>query len=89
MRSDFKSATRGGVFNRRGGSGKISKMLQEGGHFLIRGGSNESKILQSNMYRSSIHYLLLKAVTYGEAKNSFMISRSAYINSFYGLFDPK
>ena len=39
MRSDFKSAT-------RGKSGKISQMLQEGGHFLIRGGSDESKILQ-------------------------------------------
>ena len=35
-----------GVSNRRGGSGKISKTLQEGGHFLIRGGSDESKILQ-------------------------------------------
>ena len=31
MRSDFKSAT-------RGGSGKISKTLQVGGNFLIRGG---------------------------------------------------
>ena len=39
MRSDFKSAT-------RGGSSKSSKMLQEGGHFLIRGGSDKPKTLQ-------------------------------------------
>ena len=32
--------------NRRGGSGKILKMLQEGGHFLIRGGSDKPKMLQ-------------------------------------------
>ena len=37
---------RRGVSNRRGGSGKISKTLQEGGHFLIRGGSDKPKMLQ-------------------------------------------
>ena len=37
---------RRGVSNRRGGSDKISKTLQEGGHFLIRGGSDKPKTLQ-------------------------------------------
>ena len=37
---------RRGVSNRRGGSDKISKMLQEGCHFLIRGGSEKRKMLQ-------------------------------------------
>ena len=37
---------RRGVSNRRGGSGKISKTLQDGGHFLIRGESDKPKMLQ-------------------------------------------
>ena len=36
MRSELKSAT-------RGGSDEISKTLQEGGHFLIRGGLTNPK----------------------------------------------
>ena len=35
-----------GVFNRRGGSGEISKMLQEEGHFLIGGGSDQPKMFK-------------------------------------------
>ena len=31
---------------RGGGLGLISKLLQEGGHFLIRGGSDKPKMLQ-------------------------------------------
>ena len=37
---------RRGLSNRRGGSGKILKTLQEGGHFLMRGGSDKPKMLQ-------------------------------------------
>ena len=37
---------------RRGGSGKISKTLQEGGHFLITGGSDKPKMLQEGV---SVH----------------------------------
>ena len=46
----FKCYKRG-VVNRRGGSDKISKTLQEGDHFLIniRGGSDKSKILQERV----------------------------------------
>ena len=47
---------RRGVFNRRGGSGKISKMLQEGGHFLIGGGSDKGKMLQEG---ALTHFMFL------------------------------
>ena len=43
---------RRGVSNRRGGSGKISKTLQERGHFLIRGGSDKPKMLQEGVLNS-------------------------------------
>ena len=35
-----------GVSDRRWWSDKISKMLQEGGQFLIKGGSDKQKMLQ-------------------------------------------
>ena len=34
------------VLEEGGGLGLISKLLQEGGHFLIRGGSDKPKMLQ-------------------------------------------
>ena len=54
---------RRGVYNRRGGSGKISKMLQEGGHFPIRGGSDKPKTLQEgglNRRGGRTHFTILQ-----------------------------
>ena len=45
MRSDFKSFTRGGPLIEEGGLTKSEKQYKRG-HFLVRGGSYESKILE-------------------------------------------